>query len=140
MDPVLVVVHKGLCQNDLGTLEACKTVRQHILLLERHVERLHVSVLFWHVPPDELVSYSRRLHGFLELAAVVLWDVVSPEPQVWDLSCRRSSAVTPLDSSRGLLVGPQRVAVERLHRITTCAPYHHNFTEPLNEIVIMISY
>ena len=61
VDPVLVVVYKGLCQNGLGILEARKTVWPHILLLERHVERLRVSVLFWRVLPDELVSYSQHL-------------------------------------------------------------------------------
>ena len=71
VDPVPVAVRKGLCQNDLGILEARKIVRPRTLFPGRHAERLHMSVLLWRVLPDERVSYSQQLHGFLELAAAV---------------------------------------------------------------------
>ena len=58
MDPVFVVVHKDLCQNDFDILEAHKIVWLYMLLLERPVEMLHVSVLLGRMFPDKLASYS----------------------------------------------------------------------------------
>ena len=80
MNYILVAIYKYLCQNDICVLEVCKLVRPDIFSLERSVERLHMSVLLQSIPPDGLVSYSKCLHGFLELAAAV---PRSPGQNVW---------------------------------------------------------
>ena len=88
VDPVLVVVRKRLCQNNLGILESGKVVRPDVLLFEGLVEGLDMSVLLGRVVPDILAPYPKRLHALLEFAARILGAVVASDQQVSCLVCR----------------------------------------------------
>ena len=82
MNPLVIVIRKGICKCNLGILIVYKLTGPYVLFFQCLVERLDVPVLLWRVLPDEFVlADAKNLYCLSEVVACVLVAIIRAYPQ-----------------------------------------------------------